>query len=97
MNTCYRHKKWTTVCVDVLRLSQQLFSHVGTIFCLPGLNQYKADSQVTCTGQPRYVKLAYLEYTAYVEVIIHSRAFPLYCLYFKPVYVELGYHEISAI
>ena len=28
------------------------------------------------TGQPRYVKLAYLEYTAYVEVIIHSRAFP---------------------
>ena len=28
------------------------------------------------TGQPRYVKLAYLEYTAYGEVIIHSRAFP---------------------
>ena len=24
------------------------------------------------TGQPRYVKLAYLEYMAYVEVIIHS-------------------------
>ena len=23
-------------------------------------------------GQPRYVKLAYLEYTAYVEVIIYS-------------------------
>ena len=31
---------------------------------------------IEITGQPRYVKLAYLEYTAYVEVIIHSRAFP---------------------
>ena len=51
-----------------------------------------------CTGQPRYVKLAYLKYTAYVEVLIYSRAFPLdIALYFKPVYVELGYHEISAI
>ena len=49
------------------------------------------------TGQPHYVKLVYLEYTAYVEVIIHSRAVPLYALYFKPVYVKLGYHEISAI
>ena len=35
------------------------------------------------TGQPCYVKLAYLEYTAYVEVIIHSRAFPLYCFVFQ--------------
>ena len=36
------------------------------------------------TGQPRYVKLAYLEYTAYVEVIIHSRIFPLYCIVIRP-------------
>ena len=36
------------------------------------------------TGQPRYVKLAYLEYTAYVEVIIHSRIFPLYCTVIRP-------------
>ena len=35
------------------------------------------------TGQPRYVKLAYLENTAYVKVIIHSRAFPLYCFVFQ--------------
>ena len=49
------------------------------------------------TGQPRYVKLAYLEYMAYVEEIIYSPAFPLYCFVFKPVYIELGYHEISAI
>ena len=45
----------------------------------------------------RYVKLAYLEYMAYVEVLIHSRDLPCIALYFKPVYVELGYHEISAI
>ena len=49
------------------------------------------------TGQPRYVKLAYLKYTAYVKVIIHSRAFPYIALYLKRVYVELGYHKISAI
>ena len=49
------------------------------------------------TGQPRYVKLAYLEYMSYVEVIIHSGAFPYSALYFKPVYVELCYHEITAI
>ena len=36
------------------------------------------------TGQPRYVKLAYLEYTGYVEVIIHSRIIPLYCIVFRP-------------
>ena len=36
------------------------------------------------TGQPRYVKLAYLEYTAYVEVIIHSLIFPLYCIVIRP-------------
>ena len=35
-------------------------------------------------GQPRYVKLAYLEYTGYVEVIVHSRIFPLYCIVFRP-------------
>ena len=36
------------------------------------------------TGQPHYVKLAYLEYTAYVEVIIHSRIFLLYCIVIRP-------------
>ena len=36
------------------------------------------------TGQPRYVKLAYLEYTAYVEVIIRYRFFPLYCIVIRP-------------
>ena len=40
--------------------------------------------EITCTGQPRYVKLAYLEYTAYVEVIIHSRFFPLYSIVIRP-------------
>ena len=27
-------------CVDALHPSQSFFSHVGTISCLPGLNQY---------------------------------------------------------
>ena len=51
------------------------------------------------TGQPRYVKLAYLEYTAYVEVIIHSRIFPLYCTVIRPCLCQtrlswkLGYFE----
>ena len=44
------------------------------------------DPIASCTGQPRYVKLSYLEYIAYVEVVIYSWAF-----------VKLGYHEISAI
>ena len=26
-----------------------IFSHVGTIFCLPGLNQYKAEDKVSCS------------------------------------------------
>ena len=53
----------------------------------------------TNTGQPRYVKLAYLEYTAYVEVIIHSRIFPLYCIVIPPCLCQtrlswkLGYFE----
>ena len=52
------------------------------------------------TGQPRNVKLAYLKYTAYVEVIIHSRAFPLYCSVFQtclcPTWLSqiLGYIEV---
>ena len=31
---------------DALRLRQQFFSHVGTIFCLPGLNQHSAEDTV---------------------------------------------------
>ena len=59
---------------------------------------------MTCqeiTGQPRYVKLAYLEYTAYVEVIIHSGAFPLYCFVFQTCLCRtwlsrnLGYIEVA--
>ena len=52
------------------------------------------------TGQPRYVKLAYLEYMAYVEVIIHSRAFPLYCFVFQTCFCRtwlsrnLGYIDV---
>ena len=52
------------------------------------------------TGQPRYVKLAYLKInTAYVEVIIHSGAFPLYCFVFQACLCQtwlsrnLGYIE----
>ena len=30
----------SVVCVDALHQSQQLFSHVRTLFYLPGLNQY---------------------------------------------------------
>ena len=33
--------------------------------------------------QSRYVKLADFEYTAYVEVIIYSWAFLLYCFVFQ--------------
>ena len=30
-------------CIDALCPSQQFFSHVGTISCFPGFNQYAAD------------------------------------------------------
>ena len=33
---------------DTLNPSQQFFSHVGTIFCLPGLNQYYAVDKMSC-------------------------------------------------
>ena len=36
------------------------------------------------TGELRYVKLAYLENTTCVEVIVHSRTFPLYFIVFRP-------------
>ena len=55
---------------------------------------------MTNTGQLRYVKLAYLEYTVYVKVIIHSRAFPLYCFVFQTCLCRtwlsrnLGYIEV---
>ena len=60
------------------------------------------------TGQPRYVKLAYLEDTAYVEVIIHSRAFPLYCFVFQTClcrtwlsrnldYIEVVFHSRKSV
>ena len=37
------------VCVGALHRSQQSFSHVGMISCLPGLNQYEAEDKVCCT------------------------------------------------
>ena len=39
---------------------------------------------VSYTGELRYVKLAYLENTTCVEVIVHSRTFPLYFIEFRP-------------
>ena len=53
---------------------------------------------IETTGQLRYVKLAYLGKTTYVEVMFHSWTFPPYALlYFDLVCVELIYHETSAI
>ena len=49
------------------------------------------------TGQLRYVKLAYLENTTCVEVIVHSRTFPLYVIVFRPCIVlrlKLGCIEV---
>ena len=57
-------------------------------------------NNVAYACQPRYVKLADLEYTAYVEVIIHSQAFPLYCFVFQTCLCRswlsrnLGYIEV---
>ena len=51
----------------------------------------------TATGELRYVKLAYLENTTCVEVIVHSRTFPLYFIVFDLVCVELAYDENSAV
>ena len=36
------------------------------------------------TGASRYLKLAYLESTTYVEVIFHSRTVSLYFIAFRP-------------
>ena len=37
------------VCFDALQPSQQFFSHVRSLSCLPGLNQYKAEDKVSCS------------------------------------------------
>ena len=37
------------VCVDPLCPSQQFFSYVRTISCIPGLNQYLAEDNVPCS------------------------------------------------
>ena len=58
-------------------INNYIFIFTLAIFGLTILNE-----NIT-TGQPRYVKLAYLEYMAYVEVIVLSRAFPLYCFVFQ--------------
>ena len=39
---------------------------------LPSGSDLLRDFIYTSTGQPCFVKLAYLEYMAYVEVIVHS-------------------------
>ena len=49
------------------------------------------------TGQLRYVKLAYLENTTCVEVIVHPELFPYILLYFDLVCVELAYDENLAV
>ena len=36
------------------------------------------------SGQPWFVKLAYLKYMGYVEVIVHYRVFLLYWIEFRP-------------
>ena len=36
-------------CVDALLQNQHFFSHVKTIFCLPGLNPYQAEDKVSCS------------------------------------------------
>ena len=54
-------------------INNYIFIFMLAIFGITILNE-----NIT-TGQPHYVKLAYLEYMAYVEVIVLSRAFPLYC------------------
>ena len=46
-------------------------------------------SDITTTGHSRYVDLAYLDTTTYVEVTFHSQHFFLYIsLLFNSVYVE---------
>ena len=75
-----------------------LFHNVGVI----------ALHNINTTGQPRYVKLANLEYMAYIEVIIHSQAFPLYCFVFQTClcrtwlsrnigYIEVVFHSRNLI
>ena len=54
------------VCVGALMPTQQFFSHVGMIFCLPGLNQYyKQQIKYLAQGQntmtPVSIKLATLD------------------------------------
>ena len=39
------------VCVDTLHPSQQSFSHVGTISCFPGVNQYISKQRIKCLAQ----------------------------------------------
>ena len=62
--------------LKVLRRSPDLLNNVE-------IGQGQLQLTMKHTGQHCYVKLAYLEYTAYVEVIIHSRLFPLYCFVFQ--------------
>ena len=38
---------WQFVCVGALHRSQQSFSHVKMISCLPGLNQYEAEDKMS--------------------------------------------------
>ena len=44
------------VCLDAFHQNRQLFSHVGTISCLPGLNQwqYQAEDLVSCSNLTLY-------------------------------------------
>ena len=53
--------------------------HAGTHYFLTFLR-----CATSYTGKLRYVKLAYLENTTCVEVIVHSRTFHLYFNVFRP-------------
>ena len=62
MVTCRCSKVWAYI--EIYSLTSILFKYLPQKTPVPG--------EVNSTGQSCYVKLAYLQYMAYVEVIIHS-------------------------
>ena len=65
-----------------MRISTLIFIYTIHFAYLKMHTKFHNPKSSTC--QPCYVKLAYLEYTAYVEVIIHFRIFPLYYIVIRP-------------
>ena len=104
MNSFGRGHYEKQICEIIVNLDQKSRRCYLTIFLFLALvttlfSEVEPLEQLS-TGQPRYVKLAYLEYTAYVKVIIHFRAFPLYCFVFQTCLCRtwlsrnLGYIEV---